>query len=122
MNEVYYAADEYSQDLVERMEDNIKADRSELDLLFGCLVDWGVPLSLPYESRVIDGCTVHNYNDGELVACFSENVPESVVREMAKMQPIRAVFRDSSFADSPSKINVFEIFKYYSENTRVRVI
>lgn len=122
MNEVYYAAEDYSQDLVEMMEDNIKADRSELDLLFGCLVDWGVPLSLPYESRVIDGCTVHNYNDGELVACFSENVPESVVREMAKMQPIRAVFRDSSFADSPSKINVFEIFKYYSENTNVRVI
>ncbi|MCD7770542.1 MAG: site-specific DNA-methyltransferase [Oscillospiraceae bacterium] len=122
MNEVYYAAEDYSQDLVEMMEDNIKADRTELDLLFGCLVDWGVPLSLPCESRVIDGCTVHNYNDGELVACFSENVPESVVREMAKMKPIRAVFRDSSFADSPSKINVFEIFKYYSENTNVRVI
>lgn len=122
MNDVYYAAEDYSQDLVEMMEDNIKADRSEMDLLFGCLIDWGIPLSMPYKSETIDGCTVHDYNDGELMACFSENVPESVVREIAKKQPLRAVFRDSSFADSPSKINVFEIFKYYAPDTSVRVI
>ena len=102
MNDIYYSADAYTQDLLTQMESNIKADRTELDLLFGCLLDWGIPLSLPYTSETIDGCTVHDYNDGDLIACFSENVPESVIREIAHRQPLRAVFRDSSFGDSPA--------------------
>lgn len=128
MKDVYYAADDYTQDLLVGLESNIKDDRSELDLLFGCLIDWGLPLSLPYKSEQIEGCTVHTYNDGDLVACFDDNVPESVVKEIAKRKPLRAVFRDSGFADSPSKINVFEIFKLYMPedaddiNKRVRVI
>ena len=104
-------ADEYDQKNLEEMVSNIKEDRTDLDLLFGCLLDWGLPLSLPYTSEKIDGCTVHTYNDGDLIACFDANVPESVVKEIAKRKPLRAVFRDSSFADSPAKINVFEIFK-----------
>ena len=111
MKDVYYAADEYDQKNLEEMVSNIKEDRTDLDLLFGCLLDWGLPLSLPYRSETIDGCTVHTYNDGDLIACFDANVPENVVKEIAKRKPLRAVFRDSSFADSPSKINVFEIFK-----------
>lgn len=79
-------------------------------------------LSLPYSSEVIDGCTVHDYNDGDLIACFDENVPDSVVKAIAKKQPLRAVFRDSSFSDSPSKINVGEIFKLLAPDTRVKVI
>lgn len=75
--------------------------------------DWGLPLSMPYRSEEIDGCTVHTYNDGDLIACFDKNIPESVVKEIAKRKPLRAVFRDASFADSPAKINVFEIFKLY---------
>ena len=113
MKDVYYAADEYDQKTLVDMISNIKKDRSALDLLFGCLLDWGLPLSLPYTSVTLEGCTVHTYNDGDLIACFDENVPESVVREIAKRRPLRAVFRDSSFADSPAKINVFEIFKHY---------
>ena len=122
MNDVYYSADEYSQDMLSMLESNVKADRTDLDLLFGCLLEWGLPLSLPYTSETIEGCTVHTYNDGDLIACFDENVPDSVIKEIAKRQPLRAVFRDSSFANSPSKINVGEIFKLMAPDTRVKVI
>lgn len=122
MNDVYYGAEELTQDLLAPTEDNIKSDRTSLDLLFGCLVDWGVPLSLPYTSETIDGCTVHDYADGALIACFDRDVPEFVIRTIAKRQPERAVFRDSSFADSPAKINVTEIFKRLSPDTDVRVL
>lgn len=122
MTDVFYSPSEYSQNLLEQFESNIKADRNDLDLLFGCLLDWGLPLSLPYKSVNIDGYTIHNYNDGDLVACFDENIPDEVIKEIAKMQPLRAVFRDSSFANSPSKINVGEIFKLLAPDTRVKVI
>ena len=128
MKDVYYAADDYSQDMIAGLESNIKDDRTDLDLLFGCLIDWGLPLSLPYKSEQIDGCTVHTYNDGDLIACFDANIPESVVKEIAQRKPLRAVFRDSGFASSPEKINVFEIFKLYMPedagdiSKRVRVI
>lgn len=111
MNDVYFSAGEYTQDMLTMMESNIKSDRTDLDLLFGCLIDWGLPLSMPYTSENIDGCTVHTYNDGDLIACFDENVPESVIKSIAKRKPLRAVFRDSSFADSPAKINAIELFK-----------
>ena len=113
MKDVYYAPDDYDQGMLAGLESNIKDDRTDLDLLFGCLIDWGLPLSLPYKSEQIDGCTVHTYNDGDLIACFDANIPESVVKEIAKRKPLRAVFRDSGFASSPEKINVFEIFKLY---------
>ena len=128
MKDVYYAPSDYDQDFLHQMESNIKDDRTDLDLLFGCLIDWGLPLSLPYKSEQIDGCTVHTYNDGDLIACFDANVPESVVKEIAQRKPLRAVFRDSGFASSPEKINVFEIFKLYMPedagdiSKRVRVI
>ena len=122
MNEVYYSPDDYSQGFLSQLESNIKSDRTDLDLLFGCLLEWGLPLSLPYSSEQIEGCTVHNYNDGDLIACFDENIPDSVIKEIAKRQPLRAVFRDSSFANSPSKINVGEIFKLMAPDTRVKVI
>lgn len=128
MKDVYYAPDDYDQGMIAGLESNIKEDRTDLDLLFGCLIDWGLPLSLPYKSEQIDGCTVHTYNDGDLIACFDANIPESVVKEIAKRRPLRAVFRDSGFASSPEKINVFEIFKLYMPedandiSKRVRVI
>lgn len=122
MKDVYYSPTEYSQDLLSMLESNVKSDRTDLDLLFGCLLEWGLPLSLPYISENINGCTVHNYNDGDIIACFDENVPDSVIKEIARKQPLRAVFRDSSFVDSPSKINVGEIFKLMSPDTRIKVI
>ena len=113
MQDVYYAPDDYDQEMLAGLESNIKDDRTDLDLLFGCLIDWGLPLSLPYKSEQLGGCTVHTYNDGDLIACFDANIPESVVKEIAQRKPLRAVFRDSGFASSPEKINVFEIFKLY---------
>ena len=123
MKDVYYSAEEYSQTNLEDLESNIKEDRTDLDLLFGCLLDWGLPLSMPYRSEKIGNCTVHTYAPGDaalnvpdaLVACFDNNVPENVIKEIAKRKPRRAVFRDSSFASSPEKINVFEIFKLYAD-------
>lgn len=113
MKDVYYAPDDYDQRMLAGLESNIKDDRTDLDLLFGCLIEWGLPLSLPYKSEQLGGCTVHTYNDGDLIACFDANVPESVVKEIAQRKPLRAVFRDSGFASSPEKINMFEIFKRY---------
>lgn len=122
MNDVYYSAGEYSQNLLQLLETNIKEDRTDEDLFFGCLLDWGLPLSLPYEEKIVEGFKLLIYNDGDLVACFEENVPDSVIKEIAKMQPLRAVFRDSSFSGSPEKINVTEIFKMIAPDTRVKVI
>lgn len=113
MKDVYYAPGDYDQDFLHQLESNIKDDRTDLDLLFGCLIEWGLSLSLPYKFEQIDGCTVHTYNDGDLIACFDANIPESVVKEIAQRKPLRAVFRDSGFASSPEKINMFEIFKLY---------
>jgi adenine specific DNA methylase Mod len=122
MKDVYYAAGEYTQDLLAGMEDNIKDDRTDMDLLYACLLDWGLPLSMPHTQEKIGGFTVHTYNDGDLIACFDKHISDAVVKEIAKRQPLRAVFRDSSFASSPEKINVEEIFKLLAPNTSVRVI
>ena len=86
------------------------------------MLEWGLPLSLPHAHEEIDGVTVHTYNEGDLIACFEDNISESAIKEIAARQPLRAVFRDSSFADSPSKINIEEIFKLLAPNTNVRVI
>lgn len=122
MTDVYYSAGEYDQGMLDQLVSNIKPDRTDLNLLFGCLLDWGLPLSMPYTSEEIEGCTVHTYNDGDLIACFDENIPDAVIKEIAKRQPLRAVFRDSSFADSPAKINVGEIFKMLAPDTRVKIL
>jgi adenine-specific DNA-methyltransferase len=87
------------------------------------LLEWGLPLSMPYTSEQIEGCTVHTYNDGDLIACFDENIPDAVIKgNREERQPLRAVFRDSSFNGSPAKINVGEIFKMLAPDTRVKVI
>lgn len=122
MKDVYYSPNEISQDFLSALESNIKEDRTDLDLLFGCLLEWGLPLSLPYKSIEIDGCMVHNYNDGDLIACFEENISENVMKKIAKLTPLRAVFRDSSFENSAEKINTSEIFKLLSPDTKIKVI
>ena len=122
MKDIYYSPNEISQDFLSSLESNIKEDRTDLDLLFGCLLEWGLPLSLPYKSIEIDGCVVHNYNEGDLIACFEENISENVMKEIAKLTPLRAVFRDSSFENSAEKINTSEIFKLLSPDTKIKVI
>ena len=121
MEDVYYHPEELTQTMLGGMVSNIKPDRTDLDLLYACLLDWGVEISLSHAQAVIDGCTVHNVDNGALCACFDECVSLSVIDYMAKQQPLRAVFRDSSFAADDSKINVTEIFKNLSD-TKVKVI
>lgn len=122
MEDVYYHPEELTQTMLGSMVSNIKPDRTDLDLLYACLLDWGVEISLSHTQAVIDGCTVHNVDNGALCACFDERVPLSVIDYMAKQQPLRTVFRDSSFAADDSKINVTEIFKNLSPDTKVKVI
>ena len=122
MKDVYYSAGEYSQDMLDSLVSNIKEDRTDLDLLYGCLLEWGVELSLPHTSETIDNVTVHTVNNGDLIACFDADIPESAIRTIAKRQPLRAIFRDSSFSSAPQKINVEEIFKLLSPSTTVKVI
>ena len=122
MNDVYFTPAEITKDLIAQSVDNIKPDRTALDLLYGCLLDWGLPLSMPHTHEEIDGFTIHTYNEGDLIACFDAKVSEAVVREIAERKPLRAVFRDVSFTSSDEKINVFEIFKLESPNTSVKVI
>ena len=122
MEDIYYHPEELIQTMLGGMVSNIKPDRTDLDLLYACLLDWGVEISLSHTQAVIDGCTVHNVDNGALCACFDERVPLAVIDYMAKQQPLRAVFRDSSFAADDSKINVTEIFKNLSPDTKVKVI
>lgn len=122
MKDVYYAANEYSQSMLAGLESNIKEDRTDLDLLYGVLLDWGLPLSLNHKIEEIEGVSVHTVDEGSLVACFAQKISEGIVREIAKRQPLRVVFRDSSFTNSPDKINVEEIFKLLAPNTTVKVI
>ena len=122
MTDVYYSANEYNQEMLYMLESNIKSDRKDIDILFECLLEWGLPLSLPYSSEQIEGYTIHNYNDGDLIACFNENISKNIIEEIAKRRPLRAVFRDNGFIDSATKINVDEIFKLLSPDTNVKVI
>lgn len=122
MKDVFYSPSEYNQQMLLELESNIKDDRADIDLLYGVLLEWGVPLSLPHITEKIDGKDVHFVNDTDLVACFEEHVPEEVIREIARRKPLRVVFRDSSFRNSPDKINVTEIFKTLSPETTIKVI
>jgi adenine-specific DNA-methyltransferase len=111
MKDVYYAPAEYSQELLLGLEDNIKEDRNDLDLLFGCMLDWGVTLDLPLRTEKVDGINIHIVNEGDLVACFEKHIPESVIDHIASLLPMRVVLRDSCFDEAKEKMNFFEIFK-----------
>lgn len=102
---------EYNQDQLELFLNNVKSDRDDLDLLFGCMLDWGVKLSLPMSSEKVDGKMIYTVNEGDLVACFAEKVMDSVVKAMADKQPLRVIFRDSCFEQDADKINIYETFK-----------
>ena len=109
--DVAFAPKDYTQDMLAGLLDNIKEDRNDLDLLFDCMLRWGVELSLPLESTKVDGCTIHNVNEGDLVGCFEGVVTEKVIDAIAAMNPVRVVFRDSSFTEAANKMNLFELFK-----------
>ena len=101
---------------------NIKPDRSPLDLLFMCITDYGLPLSLPYKSEVFDGYTLHFYGGLTLAACFDKNISESLVVHLAKLQPEHVIFRDSCFSDSAAKINLAQLLKHYAPKAQVKIL
>ena len=109
--DVVFAPKDYSQETLDLFVDNIKDDRTDLDLLFDCMLRWGVELSLPLSNTKVDGYTIHNVNDGDIVACFSGTVTENVIDAIAELSPLRVVFRDSSFEEAAQKMNLFELFK-----------
>jgi len=125
MEDVNLAPSAYDQDYLDLFANNIKADRSDLDLLFGAMLNWGVELSLPMETLKVDGKKVYSVNDGDLVACFANDVDDSVIEAMAKKNPLRVLFRDGCFPEDKQKINLFEKFKQlcdWSEEDAVKNI
>jgi adenine-specific DNA-methyltransferase len=111
MKEVYYAPKEYNQGNLDLYLDDVKADRTDLDLLFGCMLDWGVQLSLPMKQEKVGDCIIYTVNDGDLVACFSKEITKDVVKAIADKSPLKVIFRDSCFAQDDAKINIYESFK-----------
>lgn len=124
MSNVFYKPDEVSQGDLLTATDNIKSDRTEDDLLFQVLLDWGIDLSLPIREESIDGKTVFFVDQNALVACFdnSGSIDEAFVEKLAEHQPVRVVFRDSGFKNDSVKINVDQVFKLKSPITKVKTI
>lgn len=124
MTDLYYSPDAISQDLLSEQEDNVRDDRTSEDLLFQVLLDWGVDLSLSISSETIQGKQVFFVDDNALVACFDKQggIDEDFVKELAKRQPLRVVFRDAGFKSDSVKINVEQIFKLLSPSTEVKCI
>lgn len=122
MKDVYYKPEDYSQGFLESLEDNIKADRTPLDLLFQVMLDLGKPLSAKIEEREIAGKHVFIVDGNDLVACFDSDITEDVVKTIAQMQPLYAVFRDSSLSSDSVAANFDQIFATYSPNTTRKVL
>lgn len=122
MKDVYYKPSDYSQGFLGQLEDNIKADRTPLDLLFQVMLDLGKPLSAKIEEREIAGKHVFVVDDNDLVACFDSNVTEDVVKTIAQLKPLYAVFRDSGLSSDSVGANFDQIFATYSPNTTRKVL
>ena len=122
MKDIYYRPDELEQNMLDQLESNIKEDRTSLDLLIQVMLELGLELSLPIETKKIRGKEVHFVAGNSLVACFDEDVDEELIKEIAKTKPLKVVFRDNSFKSCPDKINLEEIFKAISPDTDIRVL
>ena len=120
--DVFRFPDEITQENISDMAENIKPDRTDLDLLFMCAADFGLPLSLPYRKEIADGFTVHIYGDKDIAACFGENISEEAVKFIAKMKPKRAVFRDSCFGGVCSRINMEQVFEAYAGKIEMTIL
>lgn len=122
MKDVYYTPDKLKQGDLFDLVSNIKEDRTGEDLLIQVMLELGLQLSLPMETKQLEGKRVHYVAGNSLIACFDDNVPESVIKQIAADQPLRVVFRDSSFADDSARINVEELFKMLSPGTEIQVL
>ena len=122
MADVYYSPDQVTQGSLDLLVDNIKADRTDEDLLFQVLLDWGVDLTLPIRKETIQGKSVFFVDDDALVACFDLRINEALIKELATKEPLRVVFRDDGFESDAVKINAEQIFKQVSPHTEVKAI
>lgn len=111
MEEVYFEPSALQQELLFKQVNSVKKKRSDLDLLFGCMVDWGVELSYPLRQEEVAGKHLHIVNDGALVACFEKDIDLEVIHTIAKLEPLRVLFRESCFASDADKLNIYELFK-----------
>lgn len=111
MEDVYFEPAELRQENLFTQVDSVKYDRTELDLLFGCMVDWGVELSYPLRKEEVAGKHLHIVNEGALVACFDREINLEAIRHIAEMKPLRVIFRESCFATDADKLNIYEQFK-----------
>lgn len=124
MEDVYYTPDQIDQKQLPLFANNIKADRRDKpeDLLYQVLIDWGVELHLPIKPETIQGKKVFFVDENAMVACFDSGLEEDFIKEVARHQPLRVVFRDAGFASDAARINAEQIFKQLSPNTEVKVI
>jgi adenine-specific DNA-methyltransferase len=121
--DVHFSAGDLSKLLLfDTLTENLKADRTAEDLLYSCILEWGLSLTLPHTEETIEGKKVFVVNGDELIACFEKDLPESVIKAIAARKPLNALFRESCFKDSPAKINNEEIFKLISPSTKVKVL
>ena len=122
MKDVYYKPEETTRTLLDMLEDNIKEDRSPLDLLFQVMLDLGHELSAKIEEKTVEGKQIFSVDDNDIIACFDDDITEKVVTEIAKLKPLYAVFRDSGMASDSAHTNFEQIFAAYSPNTIRKVI
>ena len=113
MEDVYFEPAQLSQASLFSHVENVKEGRTELDLLFGCMVDWGVNLSLPLRKEEVAGKSLHIVNAGELVACFDSAINLEVIRYIAGLNPLRVIFRETCFTSDVDKLNLYEQFKQF---------
>lgn len=122
MTDVYYRPDEVKQDELFGQVDSVKPDRTAEDLLLQVLIDWGVELTLPINSETLQGRTVYSVDGNALIACFETGVTDDLVKEIAARSPLRAVFRDTSFARDADRINAEQLFRQLSPGTELKAI
>ncbi len=122
MKDVFYRPGDFRQDMLSMLESNIKEDRSALDLLFQVMLELGKPLSAKIEEKEIAGKHVFIVDENDLIACFDENVTSEVVKAIAEMKPLYAVFRDNSLSSDSVAANFDQIFATYSPNTTRKVL
>ena len=122
MKDVYYRPASLKQDQLDMFTDNIKADRTDEDLVTQIMLDWGLPLSLKIEQKEILGAKIYAVANDYLYCCFDRGVNEEFARAVAEEKPLRIVFRDSSFANDTAKENVKQLLQQLTPETQMRVI
>ena len=122
MKDVYYSPASFNQEQLDMFADNIKDDRTDEDLVAQVMLDWGLPLSLKIEQKMIAGKKVYAVADDYLYCCFDDNLDEQFAREVATHKPLRIVFRDKGFVSDTAKENVRQLLKQLTPDTLTRVL